>query len=211
LKTAVLVSGQMRSLDKTAEQLKSPYPEAFWIVHAAKDEDAEKAFLLKPNILVIEEQPYIEEKREYAWQIGRGCHGIQSVLRQLWAMQRVWHIFSNSGIEADCVVRLRPDLVFRTPPEAPKDDAIYIPKFCNYWGYNDRFAFGKRCWMETYFNRFSKLDEYILRGGIFHPESFLAYALHLLPIKRTSAIFDTLRKDGSLDVAVAKEEWGDIC
>ena len=211
MKTAVLVSGQMRSLDKTAEQLKSLYPGASWIIHAAKDDDAEKAFLPKPNILVIEEQPYIEEKREYAWQIGRGCHGIQSVLRQLWAMQRVWQIFINSGIEADCVVRLRPDLVFRTPPESPKDDAIYIPKFCNYWGYNDRFAFGKRCWMDSYFNRFARLDEYISRGGIFHPETFLAYAIHPLPIKRTSVLFDTIRKDGSLDVAVAKKEWGDIC
>jgi hypothetical protein len=201
----------MRSLDKTSEQLKSLYPEASWIIHAAKDDDAEKAFLLKPNILVIEEQPYIEEKREYAWQIGRGCHGIQSVLRQLWAMQRVWQIFSNSGIEADCVVRLRPDLVFRTPPECPKDDAIYIPKFCNYWGYNDRFAFGKRCWMEAYFNRYSRLSEYISMGGIFHPESFLAFSIGAFPIKRTCALFDTLRKDGSLDVAVSKEEWGDIC
>ena len=211
MKTAVLVSGQMRSLEKTAQQLKSLYPEASWIIHAAKDDDAEKAFLLKPNILVIEEQPYIEEKREYAWQIGRGCHGIQSVLRQLWAMQRVWQIFDKSGIDADCVVRLRPDLAFRILPEEPQDDAIYIPKFCNYWGYNDRFAFGKRCWMDAYFNRFARLDEYISKGGIFHPETFLAYAIHSLPIKRTSALFDTIRKDGSLDVAVAKEEWGDIC
>jgi hypothetical protein len=65
--------------------------------------------------------------------------------------------------------------------------------------------------METYFNRFSGLDEYISRGGIFHPESFLAYSLELLPVKRTCALFDTLRKDGSLDVSVLKKEWGDIC
>ena len=211
MKTAVLISGQMRSLEKTHEQLRSFYPEAFWVIHAAKDEDADKAFLLRPNVVVIEEQPYIEEKKEYAWQIGRGCHGIQSILRQLWAMSRVWEIYKKSGFEADCIVRLRPDLVFITPPENPMDDAIYIPKFCNYWGLNDRFAFGRTSWMETYFTRAKKLDEYIARGGIFHPESFLAYSLHLLPIKRTDAVFDTLRKEGSLDVAVSKEEWGDIC
>lgn len=211
MKTAVLVSGQMRSLEKTHEQLRSFYPDAFWVIHAAKDEDSDKAFLLRPNVVVIEEQPYIEEKKEYAWQIGRGCHGIQSVLRQLWAMNRAWEIYKKSGFESDCVVRLRPDLVFRAFPEVPKDDAVYIPKFCNYWGLNDRFAFGRTSWMEAYFTRAKKLDEYIIRGGIFHPESFLAYALHLLPIKRTDAVFDTLRKDGSLDVAVSKEEWGDIC
>jgi hypothetical protein len=211
LKTAVLVSGQMRSLEKTHAQLRSFYPDAFWVIHAAKDEDSDKAFLLKPSVVVIEEQPYIEEKREYAWQIGRGCHGIQSVLRQLWAMDRVWEIYRKSGIDADCVVRMRPDLIFRTPPESPRDDAIYIPKFCNYWGLNDRFAYGKSSMMANYFTRFSRINEYISKGGIFHPESFLAYAIEGMPIKRTDAVFDTLRKDGSLDVAVSKKEWGDIC
>lgn len=210
IKTAVLVAGQMRSLEKTADALKKFWPDAFWLVHAAKDDDADKAFLLKPNVVVIEEQPYIEERREYAWQIGRGCHGIQSVLRQLWTLRRAWAIFEKTGHQAECIVRVRADLLFRTGPELPSLDAVYIAKFCNFYGLNDRFAFGPYKYMQKYFTRLDVLDEYIDNKGVFHPETFLAHALKDVPVKRTNAVFDTLRKDGSLDKPVSKKEWNDV-
>ena len=206
----MIVSGQMRTLDKTAEGLKSLYPDAFWFVHAAKDADADKAFLLKPNVVIIEDQPFIPERREYAWQIGRGCHGIQSVLRQLWSLQRSWIIYEKTEVKADCIVRLRADLIFKKNPESPRKEAIYIPRFSNFWGYNDRFAFGGYDMMKTYFMRFEKFDEYINDKGIFHPETFLAYALKNIPVKRTKAIFNTLRNDGTLDKAISRKEWNDI-
>lgn len=200
----------MRTLDKTAKSLKKIYPDAFWLVHSAKDADAEKAFLLTPNVVVIEDQPFIPERREYAWQIGRGCHGIQSVLRQLWSLHRSWIIFEKTGFKAECVVRLRADLIFEKEPERPNNDAVYIPKFSNFYGYNDRFAFGAYSMMKKYFTRFTKLDGYINKKGIFHPETFLAHALQDIPVKRTKAVFHTLRKDGTLDKAISKKEWNDI-
>jgi hypothetical protein len=200
----------MRTLDRTAKGLKELYPDAFWLVHAAKDPDAEKAFLLKPNVVIIEEQPFLPERREYAWQIGRGCHGIQSVLKQLWSLQRAWKVYEKTGFVADCVVRLRADLIFEKAPERPKNDAIYIPKFCNFFGYNDRFAFGGYDDMKKYFTRLEQLDEYINNKGIFHPETFLAHVLQDVHVKRTDAIFHTLRGDGTLDKAISKKEWNDI-
>lgn len=211
MKTAVIVSGQMRSLDKTAEQLRSIYPDAFWVVHAHHDDDSDKAFLLKPNICVIEKQPEIPERREYAYQIGRGCPSIQGQLRQMWANLRAWQIYKKSGHDADCVVRMRPDLVFEIPPEPPANDGVYFPKFANYWGLNDRFAFGSKDLMGKYMTRLLGFDEYIDRGGIFHMETYMGYLFKDVEVKRTNAIFHSLRKDGSLDRAVAKKEWGDIC
>lgn len=210
MKTAVLVSGQMRSAKLCAEKLRSLYPDATWIVHANQDEQAYDAFLFKPSVCVIEKQPEIPERKEYAWQIGRGCHGIQTNLRQLWALKRVWEVFEAFKIEADCVVRMRPDLDFSVPPEEPKTDAIYIPKFANYWGYNDRFAYGPRRLMEKYFKRMEVLDYYIDRGGIFHPESFLGWRLEHEDVKRTDAVFDSVRMDGSRDRPAYGKEWGDI-
>jgi hypothetical protein len=210
MKTAVLVSGQMRSASLCAEKLRSIYPEASWIIHANADEQATDAFLFRPSVCVIEKQPEVPERKQYAWQIGRYCHGIQTNLRQLWALRRVWEVFEASKIEADCIVRMRPDLDFSILPESPQADAIYIPKFANYWGYNDRFAYGGRELMKTYFKRLDLLDSYIDSGGMFHPETFLGWCLKGFPVKRTNAVFDSVRTDGSRDKPAYGKEWGDI-
>jgi hypothetical protein len=87
MKTAVLISGQMRTADQCAAGIRDIYPDATFVVHAVADDDAEKAFLFRPAVTVIEPQYEMPERREYSVQIGRGCHGVQRVLKQLWGLR----------------------------------------------------------------------------------------------------------------------------
>jgi len=212
LKVAVLVSGQMRTADRCAAAIRDIYPDATFVIHAVADDDADKAFLFKPAVTVIEPQYEMPERREYSVQIGNGCHGVQRVLKQLWGLRRVWQVFKGSGIEADVVVRCRPDIEFRVPPEQPCAGGIYVPRFSNWFGLNDRFAFGSLTAMRTYFRRLDWLDEYIDAGGIFHPETFLAATMRNggHSVRRTQAVFATLRPDGTLDEPVWIPQAGDL-
>ena len=209
MKTVVLISGQMRTADQCAAGIRELYPDVPFVVHAVADHDADKAFAFKPAVTVIEPQYEMPERREYSWQMGRGCHGVQRVLKQLWGLARAWEVFAASGIEADVVVRMRPDLVFSVPPEAPAGGGWYVPKFANWWGFNDRFAFGDVPRMRAYFTRLYWLDEYINAGGIFHPETFLHAVMDGYTVHRTRAVFSTLRADGSRDEPVWVFDAGD--
>ena len=209
MKTAVLISGQMRTADRCAEGIRSLYPDAVFVVHAVLDSDADKAFLFRPAAVVIEPQREMRERQEYSWQIGRGCHGVQRVLKQLWGLLRVWHVFAASGIEADVIVRCRADLAFATGPDPFIGHGIAVPRFSNFYGLNDRFAYGDRLAMQAYFTRLTRLDEYIDAGGVFHPESFLAWAMQGFCIQRTQALFSTVRPDGSFDHPYVDASMGD--
>jgi hypothetical protein len=209
---AVLISGQMRTLDKTVTSIKECYPNADFFVHAVQDKDSDKAFLLRPKALCIEPQSEMSERKEYTWQLGRGCQGVQGVLKQLWGLDRCWQLYESSGVQYDWVVRCRADLKILKRSEDPHQlpPAVYIPKFCNFFGYNDRFAFGPHAAMKRYFTRRTLLDQYINEGNIFHPESFLAWTLKGLPVARTNVVFSTLRENGVLTQPVYKAEWADV-
>jgi hypothetical protein len=217
MKVALCFSGQMRTLAQCMstirrhllEPLAAAGAEIDTFVHAAADADAESALLLSPRILHVEPQPWFDEKR-YAWRIGRGCVGIQSVLRQLWSIKKSNDLkrqyAATQGIRYDWSFRVRPDTEFVQGPiefaavtsRRPPARGVFIPKFSNWYGLNDRFAWGSDLEMDTYSNRFEKLDDYIAAGGVFHPESFLFWSLAAgrAPILRSNVAFFTLRKNG---------------
>jgi hypothetical protein len=64
--------------------------------------------------------------------------------------------------------------------------------------------------MRPYFMRLDRLDEYIDAGGIFHPETFLGWAMQGVKMTRSRAVFSTLRADGSLDRPVWVFDAGDV-
>jgi len=210
MKVVVLISGQMRTADRCAAGIRAAYPDAAFVVHAVADADADKAVLFRPAVAVIEPQHEMPERREYSLQMGRGCHGVQRVLKQLWGLRRAWQVFEASGIEADVVVRCRPDIEFAVPPELFTDGDVWVPSFANWYGLNDRFAFGRLHAMRRYFTRLDRLDDYIDAGGVFHPESFLAWAMSGCDVRRTRAVFSTVRPDGSLDEPVWCFDAGDV-
>lgn len=210
MKVVVLISGQMRTADKCAAGIRSIYHDATFLVHAAEDANSDKAFLFRPAVTVIERQPEMPERREYTWQSGRGNHGVQGQLRLLRCLKRTWQIFEASGIQADVIVRCRADLMFLVEPEQPTANGFYVPAFANWWGLNDRFAWGPPDIMRRYFMRLDRLDEYIDQGGIFHSESFLAWAMKGIGVRRTCAVTASLREDGTRDEPVWLPECGDI-
>lgn len=209
MRVVVLVCGQMRTADVCHESIRACYPDATFVVHAVADEDSDKAFLFRPAVTVIEPQREMPERTEYSWQMARNCHGVQGVLKQLWGLKRVWQVFESSGIEADVIVRCRPDLFFYVPTEPPAADCLHVPTFHNWGGLCDRFAWGPTDVMRKYFTRGDRLDEYIDAKGQFHPETFLAWAMRGCEVRRTRCVFASVRKTGRRDFPVWHRHWGD--
>lgn len=223
MKTAVLISGQMRSADVCIASIQkhvlSRIGDHDIIAHIADDEDAWKLELFEPARAVVEKQPELDEKN-YIHRTGRGVIGVQQVLRMFWSMEQSnklkKQMEAERGAKYDWVIRLRPDTQFFSDIEdlATLDaNALYVPTFCNYWGYQDRFAFGSSPWMDAYHDKTGDLlDTYIAEGGIYHPESYLKWAVDRAgaPVKRTEILFDTLRKDGSRIRAAWHDCYGDV-
>src|SRR5580658_1191276 len=207
MKTAVLISGQMRTLEGTLGSIQkhvlSRIGDYDVIAHVAEDEDAWKVEMLEPRKCVVVKQPFFDEKN-YVHRSGRGVSGIQQVLRMFWSLaesNRLRHeVESETGKPYDWVIRLRPDTEFFSDIEdlaACDPSNIYVPTFCNSWGYNDRFAFGGGKAMDPYHDKTQLLDTYIGEKGIYHPESFLKWAIERagVQVRRTETIFDTVRKN----------------
>lgn len=132
MNVVVIICGQLRTAEHCAAGIRAIYQDATFVVHAPLDADAEKAFLFRPAVTLIEPQPELPERARYSHQLGRGCNGVQRNLRQLWGNQRAWRAFQASGIEADVIVRCRPDLLFYEPPEQPTlDDSLHVPGYAN--------------------------------------------------------------------------------
>jgi len=220
MKIAICLSGQMRTLDRCADSVRQHILSRYdcdVFVHAADDPDAWMAGLLEPLRAAKVGQPEFDEKN-YIHRSGRGVVAPQGVLRMLWSIQEADAMRraaeEERGQRYDWVVRLRGDTQFFTDIEdlATLDpSAVYIPTYCNYWGCNDRFGFGGSEAMTVYSQKFGLLDEYVAGGGIFHPESFLKWALARggVPIRRTEMLFDTIRKNGDRDRPIWRAECGD--
>jgi len=221
VKTAVLVSGQMRSLDlcitSIQKHLLSKIGDYDIIAHVADDEDAWKVKLLEPRKCVVVAQPLLDEKN-YIHRTGRGVIGVQQVLRMFWSMEAANTLRktaeSERGVPYDWVVRLRPDTQFFSDIEdlsACDPATVYIPTFCNYWGYQDRFAFGGPAAMDAYHEKLSLLDTFVDQSGIYHPETILKWVLDRAgtPVRRTDIMFDTLRKNGQRIRPSWQAQYGD--
>lgn len=202
--TAVLISGQMRTadvcLDSIARHILRRIGEHRIYISAADDEDAGKTELFGYRMAIVEKQPLLPEKN-YAEKMGLGCYGVQVVLRQLWSLQQSWAMMEADDFRPDWVIRLRPDCWFHNNIENLADcdpRAVYVPTFHNFYGLNDRFAFGGYDAMRVYCERLATMDTYIAKGGIFHPESHLKWALAVadVPFLRTKVTFDLIRKTG---------------
>lgn len=223
MQVAILISGQMRTADLCVDSIKEHVYARLPLVSIPKtdlcrqdyatyaataaDEDAHKIELFPRVMGMTEPQPHMDEKN-YAASLGLGCYGVQVVLRQLWALRRAWQIMEGDGYRPDWVIRLRPDCYFHNDIENLRDcdpTAVYVPTFHNFYGLNDRFAFGGYEAMRVYCNRLDNMDQYIALGNVFQPESHLAWSLmqNCITVKCTRVLFDLVRKGGKH----VKPEW----
>lgn len=211
MSTAVLISGQMRAAEQCAESIMAAFPRADFFIHCVQDEDAHKADLFGTVAVESYVQEPIKERDHHHRQKGRGVHGVQQVLQQLFGLSKVWDTYVASGGDHDWIVRCRPDIRFTVSPESEefRGGQLMIPRFCNYWGYNDRFAIMRQEVAMRYFTRMDILDSYLHDGGIFHPETFLKWCMEDCRMVRTEALFHTVRKNGEMDEPLYFTQKGD--
>ena len=186
----------MRTLDRCIDNIRWALPEnTDYYVHAVQESDAQKAFLLNPRVCVVEPDVHIPERYQYVLQTRGYTNAIQSCLRQMHFLNRMWQTYALTGHRHDWIIRVRPDSVFLTRIEDLNllRPGIYFPQHDNWFGLNDRLAFGESAIMERYFTRFELFDQYIDQGNVFHMESFLAWVFRNDPICRTTAWSVTLR------------------
>lgn len=128
----------------------------------------------------------------------------QAILRDLWHRKRVWDFYLSLGkVDADLVVRLRPDLFFQTVrlTRWPGYGDCLVPFWGNYGGTADRFALlGPRA-AGVYFNAFERVDALLAKGCPMHPETLTDAALYEAGIRVLRTLdthFATLRRDGEI-------------
>jgi hypothetical protein len=218
MKIAILMSGEMRTLDVCAPSftkhiLEPLQAHAEVSIHcaAAADSNAHKAYEFLPfgSNIVIDEQPWIDEAN-YILRSGKGVCGIQSVLKQFWSWRRAWEIAEST--EFDFAVRVRADTLYYSPIESPDTwhtETLYCPRFSSFWGICDRFGYGDRETMRRYHTILDRLDEFMNDGAIFHPESLVPRAVGF-PLARSDVLFATVRDNGELRPPAFMREIGDV-
>lgn len=257
MKTAVLLSGHMRSFDRCLPTLHwhvfRHLGEVDFFVSTVSDADAPKAELLRAKypqsrveIEVVPEQPDCvadmrakgvelpaywqpppsrgeQRKRDIDYYYTHEPYAItvhpQAVLRQLWQLERVWNLFTNTTDRAayDCVVRCRPDLWFHgfTLPRwfasaAPRstllvdgrENIALTPWWGRFGGVNDRFALLGTDAAVGYFKTYLSVSAYVMVYGCpLHPESLVKASLEAYGasiIDDLQADFSTLRGNGEM-------------
>lgn len=105
----------------------------------------------------------------------------------------------RGGFRYDWVFRLRFDNLYHgyslEDIRLLDPNHVYIPKHDNWYGYNDRFAFGGTAAMDIYADRYKYLVEYRESGLPMHPERFLRWVLdrHCVSVRRTRVSAHLLR------------------
>lgn len=142
MRTAILISGHMRTFDRCLPTLHwhvfRHFPDADFYVSTVQDPDASKAELLRAKypdarveIDVVEQPDCIADLRSQGcqlpteWQHGQPYmhepYAITArplaIARQLWQLEQCWHLLRRSvgdPSEYDLIIRCRPDLWFHS-------------------------------------------------------------------------------------------------
>ncbi len=205
MKTAILISGAMRTLDKCLPNLHwmvfRHFPGADFYISTVQDEDAAKSDLIKKKypgshveISIQNKQPefLLPEDCPNTWTHGQPyTHepyfisvSPQAVIGQLWQLENVWQLYQATKKERhDLIIRCRPDLWFHSfkPPvrnwELLEDDIAFTPFWGRFGGANDRFAIMRRGAAMAYFTTFRRIKQLWNIGCPIHPESLIYASL----------------------------------
>lgn len=171
--------------------------------------------------ILIEPQKDFEVKK-YLFRLGPGTRNAVTVISMMYGIKQANELKSSyekeNNFTYDVVFRMRPDLLinkFQTQQElelACKGEGIFVPKFGNYHGLNDQFAFGKSSYMDLYANLYANMDRYFTLGCLWHPESLVKFNIkyYRLPILRTDIEYTLLRADGSKFSNARELRFGDV-
>jgi len=220
MKTAVLISGQMRTFAKCYPtqkwQIFRHYePDIHFFVSCVDDAQADSVKLLSDDYENVNVERYQDPIDLPAIPIEAGASAPYAnaaphskLMLQHWGNKKVWDFFCASvATESfDVVIRIRPDLWIHrfTPPFTKCATAYGTFCFAPWWGkfggINDRLAISTRGAAEVYFNLYDEIPNLLKHGCPFHPETLLAENLIRggVPVSSTlMAEFSTERLDGS--------------
>jgi len=185
MKTAICLSGELRSIDKCIDGWKEkilPKLGEYDLFYFAWDDDPDKSKLKYLNQLnlkdiIIEPRKTFHEKMYVIRK--RPEVNVQGLLRQTYCLGRCNDIKrkyeKKNDFIYDCVVRLRPDILIEPDAVFPEVvtldlNKLHVFKHDAWFGYNDRVYFSNSKNMNIVDNRFSFIDDHFYNNGIFHYE-----------------------------------------
>ncbi len=198
LKTAVIFSGQARSFRFTYKTilwtLLRKLPNVHVFVSVADDENAPSMDLLRNDFEHVEieyvKQPEKIDEPEGNLDQHAGWFrsaSVQSILKQLWALERGWDFYKSKNPEGfDLVVRCRPDLWCQdiqlpfSPLESQASSfSCHTPWWGTFGGVNDRMALMGPQAAPHYLRTFSNREALWKLGCPLHPETMVRASLEL--------------------------------
>src|SRR5215468_10079272 len=192
MKTAVLISGQMRTFAKCYptqrwQVFRHYEPDIHFFISCLDDEQADSASLLLKHYENVHCERYVDpelplipiERGIFAPYANAAPH--KTLRLQHWGNRRVFQFFCESKSQKyfDVIIRIRPDLwihEFQKPP-IPFANECYSPWWGKFGGINDRLAIMGETAAFPYFETYDQIDELLEAGCPFHPESLVAASL----------------------------------
>lgn len=169
--------------------------------------------LLKPTKYLVENQDIVDSSLKLfnyrtmgnPWPEDGGTFcTLDNHVRALWSLKKVTELWSESGIEYDAILYLRPDVRYYIPfqmewLENLNTFTLKCPDFHLTDGCNDRFAVGKPNVMKLFGNRFDDAYEYSLKKKL-HSEEYLAEILrrNKILVEAIPFRFRRIRANGEL-------------
>ncbi len=216
MKTAVLISGQLRTFKKCYPtqkwQIFRHYePDIHFFVACCDDDQAGDSAILLADYENVEicrlpdpdnlpDMPI--QKGAFAPYANATSH--PKLMLQHWGNKKVWEFFaSKADVESfDTVIRIRPDLWIHrfSVPVDPSPGECFCPWWGKFGGINDRLAVMGPSAAFSYFNTFDVIPVLLDKGCPFHPETLVAESMRqngILIQNNLGTEFSTERMDGS--------------
>ncbi len=221
MKTAVLISGQLRTFKKCYPtqkwQIFRHYePDIHFFASICNDAQSNDIQLLRRDYENVryeiiddpDDLPNVPtEQGSFAPYANATSHA--KLMLQHWGNKKVWDFFASSAATEsfDVIIRIRPDLWIHrfqppdlSPFECVPERICFSPWWGKFGGINDRLAVTGKEAARIYFNLYDMIPTLLKKGCPFHPETLLAESLRVQGIIVESNLmteFSTERMDGS--------------
>lgn len=223
MKTAVLISGQLRTFAKCYPtqkwQIFRHYePDIHFFASICDDKQSGDAEVLRysyenvhiETVTDLVDLPDIPaEKGAFAPYANAASH--KKLMLQHWGNKRVWDFFSSvAATESfDTIIRIRPDLWihrFQRPID-PGLNECYCPWWGKFGGVNDRLAIMDFNAATSYFDVYNCVNAMLAEGAPFHPETLLE---RMLSFKGAVKVKNTLMTEFSTERMDGSRRWAEI-
>jgi len=215
MKTAVLISGQLRTFAKCYPtqkwQIFRHYePDIHFFVSCVDDPQAASSSLLLRDYENVTVELYqdptdlpVIPNEKGAWAPYANATTHDKLMLQHWGNKRVFEFFCSKAdwTTFQTVIRIRPDIWihrFQKPCD-PEPNECFYPWWGKFGGVNDRLAVMSAEAAFSYFFVYDKIQYLLEQGCPFHPETLTAESLRCADVitRPLMAEFSTERMDGS--------------